>query len=288
MTATLVLSSKGHDLVSAEPVTSLSRSFDDTVRSLHHADIQLKKVRDDFEATQEAAARALAPVDRGSLVHANEAPFKGRSFIAERFFISYRTPGLMTPVVTISGPLASKRSERERGWAYWSREFPGLLPWANDPDTAKTPPAVHIPPASREEVRRYAEAIDFVRRATEHSVKCLGEVLRAPEVEEYANKVKPWNEGDELKPGGWRDWMGFRIRVERVQLKSAFTQKPWSPIDLAWVSRGQLVSRTGRELGVPLEWSGNVADLRAGAAHQSWQRVTGELRFIPSSGYVAA
>lgn len=288
MTASFKLTTTRHDLVSPEPVTSSPQSFDETVRSLHRADVQLKKVKDDFWVMQEAAARALAPVDCGSLVQANEGVFEGRSFIAERFSIGYRNPGLMTPVVTVCGPLASKRYARERSWAYWSREFPGLLPWACDPDPTRTPPNVHVPPASREDVQRYAQAIDFVRRATEHSVRCLREVLQAPEVAEYANPVKPWNEGDELKPGGWRNWAGLRVRVERVQLKSAMTGKPWSPIELAWVSTGQLVTGSGRELGVPLEWSGNVANLRAGAAHQSWQRVTGELRFIPSSGYVAA
>jgi hypothetical protein len=184
------------------------------------------------------------------------------------------------------GSIVGKDPEIVQG--HWEREHPGLLAWARSDDLSTPPPDVFVPPAAREDVRRYAEAMEAVRRATEHSVYCHRELLGTPEIIEYVQPVKPGEEGDMLNPGGWREFFKLRVKVERVHLKSLLTNKPWNPADLAWVAKGKLVSAGGRELGVSLEWAGNVSSLRAGAERRPWQRLRGVSQYAISSGYLSA
>jgi hypothetical protein len=285
---TTAILSAGRDLLARESGRSPAPCFDTALHRLHEADRVLAEAKKTFNSAMETAARALAPFDPEALVEANYGFYRGKTFTARRFTIGYRhgVPSCQVPAVTVWGPIVGKDPEVIQ--AHWERKHPGLLVWARSDDLSAPPPDVFIPPSAREDVRRYAEAMEAVRRATEHSVYCHRELLGTPEIIEYVKPVKPGEEGAVLNPGGWREFFKLRVKVERVHLKSLRTNKPWSPADLAWVAKGKLVSGGGRDLGVSLEWAGNVSRLRAGAERGPWQRVRDASRFAISSGYVSA
>jgi hypothetical protein len=285
---TTVILPAGRDLLAREAERSSQPCFDTALRRLHEADRVLAEAKDTFQVSMEKAARALAPFDVDALVEANYGFYRGKTFRVREFSIGYRAgdPACLVPAVMAWGSIVGKDPETVQG--HWEREHPGLLAWARSDDLSAPPPDVFVPPAAREDVRRYAEAMAAVRRATEHSVYCHRELLGTPEIIEYVQPVKPGEEGDMLNPGGWREFFKLRVKVERVHLKSLLTNKPWNPADLAWVAKGKLVSAGGRELGVSLEWAGNVSSLRAGAERRPWQRLRSVSQYAISSGYLSA
>ena len=287
MTTISVIDSGSRDLALTYPTDRSPKSYDDAVKALHQADKQLALVRQDFQCARELAAKALAPFDGGTFVRANAGPYEGRSFRAETFSIGYEDESCEVPVLVVTGPLDSGRAEREVRRGEWAQAHPGLFPWAKSENPGRLQPSVDVPPGARDEVREYLRTLDAVKTATERSRQCHRDLLMTQEVVDYVRPVKPGEEGDELSPGGWRDFFKLRVKLERVQLKSTRTRKPWNPADLSWIAQGRLLSSGGRDLGVRLEWVGNVSTLRAGSGRQPWQRVRETVRVSTSAGFVA-
>jgi hypothetical protein len=261
--------------------------YDAAVKALHHADRRLALSRREFLEAQESVALAMAPFEPGIFVNANAGCYEGRSFRAEKFSIGYDDAACTVPVLSVTGPLDSGRAEREVRQGQWRLPLPGLLQGAKSREAFRPISGLHIAPVLYERIHDCFRLHESVRAATEARIQCHRDVLLTREVVEYVRPVKPGEEGEELSAGGWREFFGLKVKLERVQLKSVPTKKPWNPADLSWIAQGRLLTRHGRDLGVPVKWVGNVSTLRAGGARQAWQRVRDSVPASPSDSAAA-